>query len=72
LAFKPLADFFEKWHSLRDFCLSVANSAPVKFVAEHSWVSLAVIVLTLVFSILLSMLISDEQKIKELEAEIEK
>ncbi|MCL1867790.1 MAG: TerC/Alx family metal homeostasis membrane protein [Paludibacter sp.] len=39
------------------------------FFHAHSWVSLAVIVLTLLFSILLSMLISDEKEIEELKAE---
>ncbi|MDR0540709.1 MAG: TerC/Alx family metal homeostasis membrane protein [Dysgonamonadaceae bacterium] len=36
-----------------------------EFFHEHSWVSLAVIILTLAFSIVLSMLISDEKKIEE-------
>jgi len=36
------------------------------FFHNNSWVSLAVIVFTLAFSIILSMLISDEKKIKEL------
>ena len=40
------------------------------FFHNHSWVSLAVIIFTLAFSVLLSMLISDEKKIKELEAEL--
>ncbi|GHT62023.1 membrane protein [Bacteroidia bacterium] len=42
-----------------------------EFFHSHSWVSLAVIVLTLAFSILLSMLISDEKKIAEEETIIE-
>jgi len=37
-----------------------------EFFHAHSWVSLAVIIFTLAFSIVLSMLISDEKKIKEL------
>jgi tellurite resistance protein TerC len=41
------------------------------FFHSHSWVSLAVIILTLAFSIILSMLISDEMEIKELEQQIE-
>jgi tellurite resistance protein TerC len=38
-----------------------------EFFHDHSWISLAVIVFTLAFSILLSMLISDEKKIAELQ-----
>jgi tellurite resistance protein TerC len=41
------------------------------FFHTYSWVSLAVIVFTLAFSIILSMLISDEKKIKELRQRIE-
>ncbi|MDR1543239.1 MAG: TerC/Alx family metal homeostasis membrane protein [Prevotellaceae bacterium] len=41
-----------------------------EFFHEHSWVSLAIIVLTLAFSIILSMLISDEKKVKELEKKL--
>ena len=41
------------------------------FFHTYSWVSLAVIILTLAFSIILSMLISDEKKIKELRQRLE-
>ena len=40
-----------------------------EFFHNHSWISLAVIVFTLAFSILLSMLISDEKEIEELKSE---
>lgn len=40
-----------------------------EFFHNNSWVSLAVIVFTLAFSILLSMLISDEKEINEMKAE---
>jgi tellurite resistance protein TerC len=43
-----------------------------EFFHHYSWVSLAVIVFTLAFSVVLSMLISDEKKIKELENKDEK
>ena len=42
-----------------------------EFFKHYSWLSLAVIVFTLLFSILLSMLISDKKKIEELESKIE-
>jgi tellurite resistance protein TerC len=41
-----------------------------EFFHEHSWVSLAVIIFTLAFSIILSMLISDEKKIVELREKV--
>jgi tellurite resistance protein TerC len=41
-----------------------------EFFQAHSWVSLAVIIFTLAFSIVLSMLISDEKKIVELRERI--
>jgi len=40
------------------------------FFHDHSWVSLAVIIFTLAFSIVLSMLISDEKKIVELREQL--
>jgi tellurite resistance protein TerC len=41
-----------------------------EFFQSYSWVSLAVIIFTLAFSIVLSMLISDEKKIVELRERI--
>ncbi|MCL2597638.1 MAG: TerC/Alx family metal homeostasis membrane protein [Paludibacter sp.] len=43
-----------------------------EFFHAHSWVSLAVIIFTLAFSILMSMLISEEKEIEELKSEIAK
>ncbi|MDR1653811.1 MAG: TerC/Alx family metal homeostasis membrane protein [Prevotellaceae bacterium] len=42
-----------------------------EFFSAHSWISLAIIVFTLAFSVLLSMLISDEKKIEEEKAKIQ-
>jgi tellurite resistance protein TerC len=56
--------FFIGVKMLLGFIHPVAN-----FFHTHSWISLAVIIFTLAFSILLSMLISDEKEIEELKAE---
>lgn len=48
-----------------------AVPAVAQFFASHSWVSLAVIVFTLAFSILLSMVIAEKKENTELKAELE-
>ena len=58
--------FFIGLKMLLGFFHPIAN-----FFHEHSWISLAVIIFTLAFSVVLSMLISDEKKIAEMEAEKE-
>ncbi|MDR2840876.1 MAG: TerC/Alx family metal homeostasis membrane protein [Paludibacter sp.] len=68
-AFEALAKLFPK---LSLFAEHVTEYfLPIEeFFSTHSWVSLAVIIFTLAFSIVLSMLISDEKKIEELREKI--
>ncbi len=51
--------------------LLTANKAVENFFASHSWISLTVIIGTLVISILLSMVIAEKKEIEELKEKIE-